>query len=126
MTENLLSILLKEAIEKKGLSERKTAEAIGVSPTTIGRVLRGESIDVDTLVAICDWMNINPSHVLDSRLSGNDSLVAALTAIVESDPRLATVFDEALEKLYNQEIGPDDLRELLRYAAYRLHLGNRS
>lgn len=124
MSQSILATLLADALKQRGLSERETAKQIGVSPTTINRAIKGESVDVDTLIMICGWLGVSPSQVLDAMLPSNTSLVSALTTIVEADPRLVTIFDEAMVRLENHEIEVDDLRDLIRYAVFRLGLYN--
>ena len=50
----MLSIVLKNAMDQQRLSSHKAAEAIGVSHTTILRALRGEAVDVETIIKIVE------------------------------------------------------------------------
>ena len=64
--DNVLSTLVNEKIRKDWISVREASRQVGVSATTMSRVLEGESVDVDTLIMICSWLGVSPSHVLDA------------------------------------------------------------
>jgi DNA-binding Xre family transcriptional regulator len=118
--DNVLSTLVNEKIRKDRISVREASRQVGVSATTMSRVLEGESVDVDTLIMICSWLGVSPSHVLDAFMPDEGGLGAAFAAIIEANPRLAKAFGEAIERVISGEIPPDALRDVVAYANYRL------
>ncbi len=85
---NTLSTLLREKIIQENISEREASRQIGVSPTTIARVLSGDLPDLTTMIAMCDWLGVSVSKILDSTLPGESALVAKISAILEAKPEL--------------------------------------
>src|SRR5687768_10090744 len=62
----MLQILLENAMREKRLSAREAAEEIKVSHTTILRALKGEAVDVETIIKFANFLNIRPSELLNS------------------------------------------------------------
>ena len=119
---NLLQVLLQETINKRGASIRGASRQIGVAHTTINRILRGESADIDTLVAICKWIEVQPSQILDSRQEGSEGLGAKIAVVTEMYPQFTEVFAEAMDRLERGEISSDVVADLIAYASYRLSM----
>ena len=119
---SVLQKIFDERIRKLGISEREAARQINVSPTTISRIRKGEALDIDTLIAVCAWLGVAPSAVLDAYLPEADGLAPKIAAVVEANPALSTVFEEAMDRLLRNEISMEAVEDLIRYAAYRLGL----
>lgn len=119
---NVLSTLLKEKVQRENISIREAARRVGVSATTISRSMEGESVDVDTLIKLCEWLDVSPSGVIDSYLPGPDGLGKSIAVILETNPALAEVFGEAVERVTRGDVSPDTLRDIAAYARYRLGL----
>jgi lambda repressor-like predicted transcriptional regulator len=112
---------LKEKLQKEGISIRGAAREIGVSHTTLLRVLDNQPIDVDTLVKTCDFIGIAPSFVLDTMSSDKHaSLEAKMKMIARRYPRVEAVFEEALRRLEAGEVEQQAVDDLVSFAAYRL------
>jgi transcriptional regulator with XRE-family HTH domain len=122
--KNILQVLLREKISSLGISEREASRQIGKSATTISRILSGDPADVDTLIAVCDWLSVSPSHILDAFLPGTGQLGAEIAAIVEQNPELEKVFREALTLLKDEKISQSIIRDIVAYAAYRIRIGD--
>lgn len=66
-TEKLSSLVRTKRLER-GL--REVSKEIGtVSPSTLSRVENGKVPDIDTFLALCDWLNVSPAD-----LFGNDGV----------------------------------------------------
>jgi len=117
-----LGIILEQRMKDKGLSMRAVARQTGVAHTTISRILAGEPADVDTLVAICNWLGISPASALNEYGLGTDQLAAQLSIILSQEPELARVFAEALARIQRGEADPKLISELSAYAAYRMQI----
>jgi transcriptional regulator with XRE-family HTH domain len=115
-----LSKLLQEAINKRGVSNRAAAQEIGVSHTTISRILKGESVDYDTIILIAKWLGVNASTLMDADSLSEDALANKISALLQTEPQLAEVFEEAADRLAKGQISPDTMRDLVAFASYRL------
>jgi DNA-binding Xre family transcriptional regulator len=55
-----LAGLLKERMKQDKLSIRGAAEKIGgVSHSIVARALKGETVEIDTLLSICDFLKVS-------------------------------------------------------------------
>ncbi|MFH2040299.1 MAG: helix-turn-helix transcriptional regulator [Chloroflexota bacterium] len=118
----MLRELLKQEVEKQGLSSREASKVIGVSHTTIIRALRGDVIDLDTIVKIADWMNVRPAHLLDVYGSNDKSLADRIAIVLERNSRLLEIFTEAIGKIQSGEASPDIIEDIAAYAGYVLDI----
>ena len=124
MDTNMLTSLLKEHMRERGMSLRQAAKEIGVSHTTISRILGGQTADIDTLVAIAKWMKISPSTLMDTGGEADSkTLSAKIAAVIEQHPDLAKVFDEALSRFEAGKISTETITDLIAYMNYRLGIG---
>src|SRR5512143_3774290 len=91
---SMLQTLLKDVAKERGLSARDLGAEIGVSHTTLLRAMRGEVVDLDTLILIADYLKVRPSTLLDG-FGKTDNTVVSMSALIEAEPGLAKVFEEA-------------------------------
>lgn len=49
---------------KYGDSLRKISKKIGVSASTLSRVTHGKTIDIDTCIKVCDYINISIQYFI--------------------------------------------------------------
>jgi transcriptional regulator with XRE-family HTH domain len=99
---------------------RQVGRDTGLSTTTVGRILEGEPLDVDTLVTICNWIGVLPSEVLDSESMLPSSLGAKIAAAVSAEPELAKVFGEAIDLFTQNKMSQDELNDIVAYTTFRL------
>jgi transcriptional regulator with XRE-family HTH domain len=116
--------LLEERMKERGLSLRKAGREIGLAHTTLVRILRGEPYDVSSGEKIADWLGVPLSTLLDTRGASEDTdtLAAKIAAVLETEPRLARVFGDAMERVLNGEMSNEAFRDLAAYAAFKLQL----
>jgi transcriptional regulator with XRE-family HTH domain len=123
MEGNLLQVLVNKKLKDGGLSYREAAKEIGISHTTVARVAGGDvAPDIDSMIALCQWLGVSPSHILDAELPGSGSLGAKIAALVEANPELEPVFTEAMNRVEAGRLDPATLQDLLAYASYRLRM----
>ena len=122
MGKDLLVKMLDDKMRQRNLSLREAGKEIGVSHTTISRILQGQAADIDTLIDMCKWLGISPSEVLDSNVEGSRGLGSRIATILEANPKLALVFEEAIGRLEKGEISPQTIEDLVAYMSYRLGL----
>jgi len=121
----MLAALVKYKLEKDHLTIRDGARSVGVSHTTLARIINGSPVDIDTLVRVCNWLGIEPADALNSEAVGisGSKLAASIAILVEKEPALASMFREALEDVEKGNLSPQDVQEIIQYAAYRLRQG---
>ena len=118
----MIGTLLKEALTKKGLSTRQASEMTGIGHSTIARIIRGEWIDLETLVKLCDWLEISPATALNTLGNGKDVVVSSIATLIEAEPKLGQTFADAIRDVENGTLQPDDLRDIVAYATYKLQM----
>jgi transcriptional regulator with XRE-family HTH domain len=85
---------------------RKIAKEIGnVSPSTISRVENGKIPDMDTFLALCDWLNVPPAELIknteDSKaLETPEAISIQLRADKKLDPAIANVLASLVKVAY--------------------------
>jgi transcriptional regulator with XRE-family HTH domain len=118
----MLSKLIEDKLKSDGISIREAGRQVGVSATTISRILNDESIDVHTLVSVCRWMNVSPSDVIDSELHDERAMGSRIAAILQTNPELSEVFIEALNRLEDSKLDMNTMRDLISYTTWKLDL----
>jgi transcriptional regulator with XRE-family HTH domain len=113
-----ISQMLLVRIQSQNLSLRETGSQIGISHTTVSRVLNGDSIDIDTLKLITDWLGVSLSDVIDD--NRHDPLREFQT-LLSGYPELLDVFSEVFEKIAAGEIDHRILDNITAYASYLVH-----
>jgi transcriptional regulator with XRE-family HTH domain len=96
------------------------AEAIGTSHTTILRALRGELIDLDTIIKIADFLDVRASTLLDG-FGKKDTLVVRVATVVEHVPGLAKILEEASAAVDAGAADDGLIEDIVSYAAYKLN-----
>ena len=118
----MLQIILEKAMQEQGLSSHKAAERIGVSHTTILRALRGEAVDVDTIIKIANFLNVRPSELLNS-MSETASLPDQLAVLLSHSRELEEELRDAVERINAGQLDVSVLRDIVSYAQFRLQTG---
>jgi len=116
----MLSFLLKQKIDELHISNREAARRIGIAPSTIGNILQGKVVDIDILIKVCEWLEVDPRVIFKDYLGKESTLADKFAAIVEEDPRLAKVFGDALDRVLRKEVDPSIISDLVNYATWRL------
>jgi len=115
---NTVQTILNNRIAEKRISLREAARQIGVSNTTITRILNGGPYDVKTLQAVSAWAEIPVSVLLDS--ADDSNLASKLAAMIQAEPHLAAVFNEALDRILRGEMSAEVLSDIVSYASFRM------
>ena len=122
---DLVSVLITDKMQREGLSQRKAAAEIGITHTTLRRVINGEPYDIPTAKKLSKWLGVNTSTLLDVEPEFDDEqeLAQAIAAILMTEPTLKNVFREAMKRVQTGEMEPQTLREIASYAAFKLDFG---
>lgn len=115
-----LKLLVERKIRDNSMSIRSAATELGVSHTTIHRVVNGEVIDLDTVIKICKWLGVRPSTILDVEVETQGTALNSIVAIVEQDPRLSDLFSELAKDLKDGTVELSDVEDIISYAAFRM------
>lgn len=102
-TERLAN-LVRSKRGSRGL--RETAIAIGnVSPSTISRVENGKIPDMDTFLALCDWLEVPPAELIkntegEEALDTPEAITIQLRADKNLDPAIANALASLVKAAY--------------------------
>jgi transcriptional regulator with XRE-family HTH domain len=116
----MLKIMLERAMRDQGLSSHKVAEAIGVSHTTILRALRSDTVDLNTIFKIANFLNVRPSELLDS-MATDTTLPDQLAVLLSHSRELENELKDAVERTQAGELDPAVIRDIVSYALYKLN-----
>jgi transcriptional regulator with XRE-family HTH domain len=118
---NTLKLLVEKVLEREHLSVRAAEARFGVSHTTIHRLLNGESLDLKSIIKICEALGVKPATALNAEASDEDtSVVSVIAALIEAEPRLATLFADLAHDFQEGNVSSDDVLDIVSYAGYRL------
>ncbi|HEX6305121.1 MAG TPA: hypothetical protein VFZ76_13085, partial [Anaerolineales bacterium] len=83
-----------------------------------------EPYDVGTAQKIADWLGVPLSTLLDTggTPEDKDTLAAKIAAVIETEPRLARVFADAMDRVLSGEMSNKAFRDLAAYAAFKFQL----
>jgi len=102
-TERLAN-LVRSKRGSRGL--RETAQEIGdVSPSTISRVENGKTPDIDTFLALCDWLEVPPAELIKNTEDEDDvdtpeAIAIQLRADKKLDPAIANALASLVKAAY--------------------------
>lgn len=116
----ILARLVEEKMEKERLSLRGAAEQIGISHSTLGRVISLKQIDLETLIGIGHWMDTPPEILLEAVGMKRNPLVAQLAAVLYQSPELANRLQSLVVGIEDGKIKPQVVRDALAYITFRL------
>jgi hypothetical protein len=73
---------------------------------------------------IADWLGVPLSTLLDTggASENTDTLAAKVAAILGTQPRLARVFGDAMDRVLNGEMSNEAFRDLAACAAFKFQL----
>ncbi len=119
---DIIATLIEDALRARRISSRQAASEMGMSHTTLNRIRRGESYDLETAKMISRWLGVSTTNVLNADDVGANGLSAKVAAILETEPALAIAFTAAVDRVMNGDMTLDGFKELIRYTTYRLEL----
>lgn len=121
----MLKTKLNQIMKEQNLSSRQIASVIGVSHTTIIRALRGDIVDLATVLKISEWMGVKPSTLLNSMTTTKTDLglEEKIAILLENSPLLKKELIKAIKAIETDKINPAIMEDVASYAAYRINLG---
>jgi transcriptional regulator with XRE-family HTH domain len=118
----MLSNLLKEKCQKLELSSRQAAEKVGVSHATILRALRGDIVDLETVLKISEWLGVKPHTLLNSMVNTKAGLSEKIAIMLEDNPLLAKEFSKAVDAILKGKVETSVIEDIASYAAYQINM----
>lgn len=84
-----LAELIRNKCGGKGLRE-VAKEIVNVSPSTLSRIENGKTLDMDTFLALCDWLKVPPAELIENTEKTSEfGKVESFCFKVRSDLRLS-------------------------------------
>lgn len=118
----MLAALLKEKCQLLDYSSRQAAKMVGVSHATILRALKGEVVDLETLIKMSDWLNVKPHTLLNTFSSSDDGLADQIAVVINRYPALKDAFTRAIRLISAGEADPAVIDDIAAYSSYKLEL----
>jgi transcriptional regulator with XRE-family HTH domain len=87
-------------ISKRGdRTLRMVAKEISISPSTLSRLERGVLPEINTYLAICDWLSVSPEFFLSPSPQKGSSSMELVIELLRADRSLSSNTKEALIQL---------------------------
>jgi len=115
-----LKNLVEMKMKQENLSLRKAGDQAGVAHTTIDRVIKEESIDMETMEKVCNWLGVPLGAILDEEVKGTERLQHIATLFSMND-EFERVFSEIAMKIKSGTLDRDIITEITSFASFRLH-----
>ena len=106
-------------MKKENLSLRKAGIQAGVAHTTIDRVCKGESVDLETVQKISDWVGVPVSTLVDIG-EVKSPMVDDIAVLFSLNEEFAEVFTEVAKRIKAGELPPELLSEITAFTSFRL------
>jgi len=110
---------LKERMKLEKLSLRAAAKQIDVSHSTIDRVLKGETVEVDTLTKISEFLNV-PIDDLIGQSKEIKERFDRISNLFSIEPELAEVLDRIAQGIKTGDIDKKIITEVSAFTAFRI------
>lgn len=114
---------LKQEMVNRGFSPRDLAKEIGTSHTTILRTLRGDDVDMKTILKYSAWLGVKPATLINSLPPDRSALPEKIIVMLGNHPILEKEFSRAVDAIVENKIDPSIIEDIAAYAAYKINMG---
>ncbi len=117
----MLSSLLGQKLANEGLSSRAAAKQIGVSHTTLLRALRGEPLDLSTVMSFAAWLGVELGDLVNNLDISSSSIGSEIAVALRGVPKLERAFADAMKMVRSGKVSPHVIEDIAAYASYRIN-----
>ena len=117
---NKLSKMLSKRLSETNMSVRRAGLQIGVSHATVARAVNGETVEVDTLVRIADFLGVSIISLLDETDTPDD-VYERISVTFTIEPELKTVLADIARNIKDEKIDHKILSDVAIYTLFQLH-----
>ena len=76
-----LGLKIRQLLRQKSMTQEQLAEMAGISPSFLGHIERGTRVaSVDTLVALCNALEVTPDYLLSASLNQSNTYPDTLSS----------------------------------------------
>lgn len=118
----MLGKLMEAKMADEKLSYRDVGSILGMSHTTAIRASQGMAVDLETLIRICDWLEVEPATMLNSLGKSENTLANQIAVILEREPRLADAFQGAIKAILIGDVKTHIIEDIAAYISYRVSI----
>lgn len=116
----MLPMLIDSEMTKQKLSFRSASTIIGISHTTLIRIIKGKPVDLPTLTKVCRWLEIDPAEILGLPLQEPSENGEKITNFITLFPDLEKELASAIDKIADEKLDPAIINDVLDYLAFKL------
>lgn len=122
----MLSQMLQHEIDNRQISVREAARQIGISHTSVHRVLDDKNTDLGTKKAVAQWLGISFSSIIEAGEDLDTGVLILLQKLLKDNKALGNAFKEIVVSLEKGKIDTKDVEDILGYITYRLKIAKQS
>ncbi|PKN99570.1 MAG: hypothetical protein CVU42_07605 [Chloroflexi bacterium HGW-Chloroflexi-4] len=112
--------LIKEKMQKEGLSARAAALEAHVAHTTVLRAIEGRNLDLPSLNKICTWLGVSVADALSEGGAKDEVLASKMSLLISREPKLKALFEELVSEVEAGTLNSSDVEDIVAYAGYRI------
>jgi DNA-binding Xre family transcriptional regulator len=120
---NAIRQMVEQKLLAEGITIGEVAIKVGLSRATYYRFLKGDNLDMDTVIRLCKWLEVSPATILNIEAPDNEvATLSTIAAIVNLDPRIAALFVGLANDFREGKVNINVAQDILAYSAFKLKL----
>ncbi len=122
----MLSALVHKELASRRISAREAAREMGITHTTVIRILEGKPSDLETIKKTSAWLKVDPISVLNISFQDDKKWLWKFAAILENNPNMLKAFQEIIEDVEVNDINFETINEITSFINFALRKQSRS